>query len=51
MIASGYEGYAAKDEASTYQTGSTTRWLKVEQKNWTVEEERWRRRIFRPKDK
>jgi len=45
VIERGYEGYAAKDEASTYEGGRTTRWLKVKQKDWTVEEDRWRRRI------
>ncbi len=45
-----YEGLVAKDEASVYEGGPTTRWLKVKQKNWTVEEDRWRRRIFGPKD-
>jgi hypothetical protein len=40
-------GYVAKDEASGgYEGGPTRRWLKVKQKNWTVEEDRWRRRIF-----
>jgi len=38
-----YEGLVAKDEASAYESGCTTRWLKVKQKDWTVEEDRWRR--------
>jgi hypothetical protein len=38
--------YEDKDEASPYEGGPTKRWLKVKQKNWTVEEDRWRRRIF-----
>jgi hypothetical protein len=42
----GYEGLVAKDEASPYEGVETRRWLKVKQKNWTVEEDRWRRRIF-----
>jgi ATP-dependent DNA ligase len=42
----GYEGYVAKDEASVYEGGATRRWLKVKQKGWTVEEDRWQRRIF-----
>ena len=41
----GYEGYVAKDEASTYEGGPTRRWLKVKQRDWTVEEDRWQRRI------
>jgi len=46
VIERGYEGYVAKDEASAYEGGPTKRWLKVKQKRWTVEEDRWRRRIF-----
>jgi hypothetical protein len=42
---SGFEGYVAKDEASVHEGGATRRWLKVKQKAWTVEEDRWRRRI------
>ena len=45
VLARGYEGYVAKDEASTYEGGATRRWLKVKQKNWTVGDERWTRRI------
>ena len=45
VIASGYEGYVAKDEASVYEGGPTMRWLKVKQKGWTLEEDRWQRRI------
>ena len=41
----GYEGLVAKDEASAYESGRTTRWLKVKQKGWAVEEDRWRRTI------
>jgi len=44
----GYEGYVAKDEASAYEGGATRRWLKVKQKGWTVEEDRWQRRISTP---
>ena len=40
-----YEGLVAKDEASAYEGGRTMRWLKVKQKDWTIEEDRWRRRI------
>jgi ATP-dependent DNA ligase len=40
-----YEGYVAKDEASVYEGGATRRWLKVKQKNWTREEDRWRWRM------
>jgi len=32
-------------EASLYEAGPTRRWLKVKQKAWTVEEDRWQRRI------
>ena len=45
-IERGYEGYVAKDEASAYAGGATRRWLKVKQKDWTVEGDGWRRRIF-----
>jgi ATP-dependent DNA ligase len=44
----GYEGYVAKDESSLYEPGPTRRWLKVKQKGWTVEEDRWARRISGP---
>jgi ATP-dependent DNA ligase len=46
VVERGYEGYVAKDEASAYEGGPTRRWLKVKQKNWTLEEDRWQRRIF-----
>ena len=42
MIERGDEDYVAKDEASVYEGGPTRRWLKVKQKVWTVEEDRWR---------
>jgi ATP-dependent DNA ligase len=45
VIERGYEGYVAKDERSVYEAGPTRCWLKVKQKGWTVEEDRWRRRI------
>jgi ATP-dependent DNA ligase len=35
-----------KDERSRYEGGQTRRWLKIKQKNWTVEEGPWQRRIF-----
>jgi len=44
VIERGYEGYVAKDEASAYEGGTTRRWLKVKQKDWTVGD-RWTRRI------
>jgi ATP-dependent DNA ligase len=47
VIERGYEGYVAKEDVRTYECGQARRWLKVKQKNWTVEEDRWRRRIFR----
>jgi bifunctional non-homologous end joining protein LigD len=46
VIERGYEGYVAKDARSQYEGGPTRRWLKVKQRGWTVEEDRWRRRIF-----
>jgi ATP-dependent DNA ligase len=45
VIAHDYEGLVAKDEMSLYEAGPTRRWLKVKQKGWTVEEDRWQRRI------
>jgi bifunctional non-homologous end joining protein LigD len=45
VIERGYEGLVAKDQASTYEGGRTMQWLKVKQKDWTVEEDGWRRRI------
>lgn len=41
----GHEGYGRQGEASAYEGGATRWWLKVKQKAWTVEEDRWRRRI------
>jgi hypothetical protein len=31
--------YVAKDERSVYEGGATRRWLKVKQKDWTVEDD------------
>jgi ATP-dependent DNA ligase len=45
VIDRGYEGYVAKDEASAYEGGAARQWLKVKQKGWAVEDDRWRRRI------
>jgi ATP-dependent DNA ligase len=45
VVERGYEGYVAKEEASLYEGGPTRRWLKVKQKNWTLGDERWTRRI------
>jgi bifunctional non-homologous end joining protein LigD len=45
VIARDCEGYVAKDEASLYEAGPTRRWRKVKQKDWTVAEDRWQRRI------
>ena len=45
VVERGYEGYVAKDEASAYDGGATRRWLRVKQKDWTVEEDRWQRRV------
>jgi len=46
VVERGYEGLVAKDEASAYEGGVTRRWLKVKQKGWTDEEDRWRRQLF-----
>jgi ATP-dependent DNA ligase len=45
VVAHDYEGLVAKDEASLYEAGPTRRWLKVKQKGWTVDDDRWRRRV------
>jgi|SRR4029453_8927833 ATP-dependent DNA ligase len=45
IVGNGYGGLIAKDDASVYEGGATRRWLKVKQKDWTVEEDGWRRRI------
>jgi ATP-dependent DNA ligase len=45
VVERGCEGYVAKDEASAYEGGPTRRWLKVKQKDWTVRDARWARRI------
>jgi bifunctional non-homologous end joining protein LigD len=48
VLERGYEGLVAKDESAAYEQGATRRWLKVKQKGWTVEDDRWQRRIFVP---
>jgi ATP-dependent DNA ligase len=45
VVERGYEGYVAKDEASVYAGGPTRSRLKMKQKGWTVEEDRWQRRL------
>src|SRR6516165_10375447 len=45
VVAHDYEGLVAKEETSLYEAGPTRRWLKVKQKGWTVDEDRWQRRI------
>jgi bifunctional non-homologous end joining protein LigD len=45
VVARDYEGYVAEDESSLYEAGPTRRWLKVKHRGWTVEEDRWQRRI------
>lgn len=45
VVARDYEGLVAKEESSLYEAGPTRRWLKVKQKGWTVDEDRWQRRI------
>jgi hypothetical protein len=42
VLERGYESHVAKDEASVYEGGATRRWLKVKQKDWTVEVDDWR---------
>jgi len=46
VVERGYGGYVAKDEASVYEGGLTRRWLKVNQKGLTVEEERMTLRLL-----
>jgi ATP-dependent DNA ligase len=41
----GYEDSVAKGAARKYVGGRTRAWLKVKQKDWTAEEDRWQRRI------
>jgi bifunctional non-homologous end joining protein LigD len=43
VVGHGYERLVAKDEASAYEGGPARRWVKVKQRDWTVEEDRWRR--------
>jgi hypothetical protein len=38
-------GLRREGRASPYEGGPTRRWLKVKQKDWTVAEDGWRRRI------
>jgi ATP-dependent DNA ligase len=45
VIERGYEGYVAKDDSSVYEGGPTRRWLKVKQRDWTIAEDGWCRRI------
>jgi bifunctional non-homologous end joining protein LigD len=45
VVERGHEGYVAKDDASPYEGGATRRWLKVKQKDWTIGDDRWTRRI------
>jgi ATP-dependent DNA ligase len=46
VLERGYEGYVAKDEASTYVGGGTKAWVKVKVPGWTDAEDRWRRRVL-----
>ena len=41
VVQRGYEGLAAKDEASAYRGGRTLSWLKVRQREYRVEERGW----------
>jgi bifunctional non-homologous end joining protein LigD len=43
VLEKGYEGMVAKDEASAYVAGKTSRWLKVKVPGWTDSEDRWKR--------
>jgi bifunctional non-homologous end joining protein LigD len=43
VLASGYEGYVAKDPASEYRPGPTRSWLGVKVPGWTVEGDQWSR--------
>jgi bifunctional non-homologous end joining protein LigD len=45
VLASGYEGLVAKDEASPYLGSRTRSWLRVKVPGWTVEGDGWSRRI------
>jgi len=45
VVERGYEGYVANDETSVYEGGATRQWVKMTQKNWTIGDERWTRRI------
>jgi len=45
VIARDYEGLVAKDETSLYESGPTRRRTKMKQRGWTIEEDRWQRRI------
>ena len=47
-MASGYEGYVAKDETNPYVGGLARAWLKVKQPGWTLAEDRWQRRMAVP---
>ena len=41
VLALGYEGYVAKDEASPYSGGRTLSWFKVKQRDYRIEERGW----------
>jgi hypothetical protein len=45
VVERGYEGYVAKDEASAIRGRGDEAVAQGQQKAWTVEEDRWRRRI------
>jgi ATP-dependent DNA ligase len=45
VVERGYGGLVAKEEASAYEGGPTRRWLKVKQKDWTVEDDSWQLRF------
>jgi ATP-dependent DNA ligase len=45
VLKAGYERLMTKDEASAYFGGRTRSWVKVKQPRWTLEEDRWQRRL------
>jgi len=48
VLARGYEGLVAKDDASPYRGGVTRSRLKVKVPGWTDSEDRWKRRLTGP---
>jgi hypothetical protein len=46
VVERGFEGSVAKDDGARTRAGATRRWLKVNQKDWTVKEDGWRQRTW-----